>query len=53
MQSELSFAAIIRKILRQSPEGLTPQQIREIVKVEYPQHFGPPSHLKNVAVGDY
>lgn len=53
MQNELSFTDVVREILRQHPEGLTPQQIREIVKVEYPQHVGTPSHLKNVAAGNY
>lgn len=53
MQNELSFTDVIRQILRQNPEGLTPQQIRDIVKVEYPQHVGTPSHLRNVAAGNY
>lgn len=53
MQSELSFTNVVREILRQNPEGLTPQQIREIVKAEYPQHVGTPSHLKNVSAGNY
>ncbi|CAM3746379.1 T5orf172 domain-containing protein [Pseudomonas reidholzensis] len=53
MQNELSFTDVVREILRQRPEGLTPQQIREIVKVEYPQHVGTASHLKNVAAGNY
>lgn len=53
MQTELSFADVVREILRRAPEGLTPQQIREIVKVEYPEHVGTPSHLKNVAAGNY
>lgn len=42
MQNELSFIDLIRQILRQNPEGLTPQQIRETMKVEYPQHVGTP-----------
>lgn len=53
MQNGLSFTDVIRQILRQNPEGLTPQQIRDIVKVEYPQHVGTPSHLRNVAAGNY
>lgn len=43
----------MREILRQHPEGLTPQQIREIVRVEYPQHVGTPSHLENIAASNY
>lgn len=53
MQNELSFTDVIREILRQHSEGLTPQQIREIVKAKYAQHVGTPSHLKNVAAGNY
>jgi hypothetical protein len=53
MPNDLSFTDVVREILRQHPEGLTSQQIREIVKVEYPQHVGTPSHLKNVAAGNY
>lgn len=53
MQNELSFTDVIRQILRQYPDGLTPQQIREIVKEEYPQHVGTPSHLRNIEAGNY
>lgn len=53
MQSELSFTDVVREILRHHPDGLTPQQIREIVKRNHPQHVGTPSHLKNVAAGNY
>lgn len=53
MQNELSFTDVVRGILRHRPGGLTPQQIREIVKLEYPQHVGTQSHLKNVAAGNY
>ncbi|WP_296415187.1 GIY-YIG nuclease family protein [Pseudomonas sp.] len=53
MQGELSFTDVVREILRQHPEGLTPQQIREFVKTGYPQYVGTPSHLKNVAAGNY
>ena len=53
MQGEQSFTDVVREILRQHPEGLTPQQIREFVKIGYPQYVGTPSHLKNVAAGNY
>lgn len=53
MQKDLSFTDVVREILRQHSAGLTPQQIREIVKVEYPQHVGTPSHIKNVQAGNY
>lgn len=53
MQKELSFTDVVREILRLRPEGLTPQQIREVVKSEYPQYFGTPSQQRNVAAGNY
>ncbi|WP_319049425.1 GIY-YIG nuclease family protein [Pseudomonas aeruginosa] len=53
MQKELRFTDVIRQILREHPDGLTPQHIRAIVKRDYPQHVGTPSHLRNVASGSY
>lgn len=53
MQKELRFIDVIRQILREYPGGLTPQQIREILKQHYPRYVGTPSHLRNVASGSY
>lgn len=53
MQDGTSFIDSIRKILSEHPNGLTPQQIREILKDQYPQYVGTESHLKNVAAGNY
>lgn len=35
------------------PEGLTPQQIREIINVKYPDFYGTESHRRNVEKGHY
>jgi hypothetical protein len=53
MQPDLSFADVVRAILRDHPAGMTPQEIREVVKVHYPEHYGTESHLRNVQNGNY
>ncbi|MGQ7864053.1 hypothetical protein ACUN0G_33000 [Pseudomonas sp. 32A] len=53
MQPDLSFADVVRTILRDHPAGMTPQEIREVVKVHYPEHYGTESHLRNVQNGNY
>lgn len=53
MQPDLSFADVVRTILRDHPVGMTPQEIREVVKVHYPEHYGTESHLRNVQNGNY
>jgi hypothetical protein len=35
------------------PEGMTPRQIREIIKVKYPDFYGTESHRRNVEKGHY
>ena len=49
----MSFADLIRQILRANPEGMTPQQIRETVKSNYPTFYGTESHRRNVEKGHY
>jgi len=49
----LSFADLIRQILRSHPDGMTPQQIRETIKVSYPEFYGTESHRRNVEKGHY
>ncbi|MGH8381800.1 GIY-YIG nuclease family protein [Pseudomonas sp.] len=53
MQQKVSFADVVRTILRDHPEGMTPQEIRELVKVHYPEFYGTESHLRNVQNGNY
>jgi len=49
----LSFVDIICQILRTYPEGMTPQQIREIIRARYPDYYDTESHRRNVAKGHY
>lgn len=49
----MNFVTLIRQILLKHPEGLTPQQIRMIIKVSYPDFYGTESHQRNVKKGYY
>ncbi|MCQ4314908.1 GIY-YIG nuclease family protein [Stutzerimonas zhaodongensis] len=53
METNLSFPDVIRIILKDHPLGLTPQEIREIVKSSYPLYYGTESHHRNVLNGNY
>jgi hypothetical protein len=53
MQPNLSFTDVVRAILREHPAGLTPQEIRTIVKEHYPAYYGTESHVRNVESGNY
>jgi hypothetical protein len=49
----VTFADLIREILRDHPEGMTPQQIRDTVKSNHPDFYGTESHRRNVEKGHY
>jgi hypothetical protein len=49
----MSFADLIRQLLRAHPEGMTPQQIRETIRANYPDFYGTESHRRNVEKGHY
>jgi hypothetical protein len=49
----MSFSELIKSILRERPQGLTPQQIREIIKREHPNYYGTEAHQRNVEKGHY
>lgn len=49
----MSFPDIICQILRTYPEGMTPQQIREVIKTRFPDYYDTESHRRNVAKGHY
>lgn len=53
MQPNLSFTDVVRAILREHPAGLTPQEIRTIVKDHYSAYYGTESHVRNVESGNY
>ncbi|SRR6266513_2504707 len=49
----MTFFELVRQILRDHPEGMTPQQIRDKVKASYPDYYGTESHRRNVEKGHY
>lgn len=53
MLKDMTFTDVVKDILVSSSHPLTPQDICEIVKNNYPQHYRTPSHLRNVEKGYY
>lgn len=49
----MKFSDVIREILSNNAEGLSPQEIRDVVKLEYPEFYGTESHHRNVERGNY
>ena len=49
----MTFSETIRQILLSASEPMTPQEIRELIKEQYPHFYGTESHLNNVQRGNY
>ncbi len=49
----MSFSDIVKEVLLSSPEPLTPQDIKNIIKAKYPTYYGTESHIRNVEKGYY
>ncbi|WP_417546029.1 GIY-YIG nuclease family protein [Marinobacter sp.] len=49
----MKFIELIRMILRQRPEGATPQQLRDQIKADYTDWYGTAAHRRNVDKGHY
>ena len=49
----MKFSNVVKNILASVPDSMTPQEIRDQVKMKYPDFYGTPSHLKNVEKGYY
>lgn len=49
----MKFIDVIRLILRERSNGMTPQEIRDQIKAEYPDRYGTEAHLRNVDKGHY
>lgn len=49
----MNFTDLLRKILIDCPKGMTPQQVREEIKMRYPDFYGTESHKRNVEKGHY
>lgn len=49
----MTFTDLLREILRTHPTGLTPQALRDIIKVKAPDHYDTDSNRRNVEKGHY
>lgn len=49
----MSFSDVIREILVSTSQPMSPKEIRDKVKADYPQYFGTQSHKDNVEKGYY
>jgi len=49
----MTFIDVVKDILASTSKPITPQEIRDLIKNKYPQYYGTPSHISNVAKGHY
>lgn len=49
----MTFSDLISNILEGKPDGMTPQEIRDYIKSDYPSYYGTESHQNNVEKGHY
>ncbi len=49
----MTFIDVVKDILASTSEPITPQETRELIKKKFPQYYGTPSHISNVAKGHY
>ncbi|MFA6279807.1 MAG: hypothetical protein WC612_03310 [Bdellovibrionales bacterium] len=45
------FSEILKKIVRENPQGITPQQMRDAIKAHYPDFYDTESHRRSVQKG--
>ena len=49
----MTFINIVKEILKSASKPMTPQEISEVIKKDYPQYHGTLSHQRNVKKGYY
>jgi len=49
----MKFSDVVKKILSSTSDPMTPQEIRDQVKMKHPDFYGTPSHHRNVDKGHY
>ena len=49
----MTLTDVVKEILDLTKMSLTPQEIREIIKAQYPHFYGTCSHISNVVKGHY
>jgi hypothetical protein len=50
---KMKFSEVVRKILHSNGTPMTPQEIRDFIKINYPKFYGTPGHIRNVDHGHY
>lgn len=49
----MAFIDVVKSTLVSVNKPVTPQEIREYIKIHFPQYYGTPSHHENVGKGHY
>ena len=49
----MKFSQAVQEICRSTSKPITPQEIRDWIKVRYPEHYRTEAHLRNVEKGHY
>jgi len=49
----MKFTDVVKKILSSTTDPMTPQEIRDQVKMKHPDFYGTPAHHRNVEKGHY
>jgi len=49
----MKFSDTVRKIISSDDFPVTPQEIRDQIKMKYPEFYGTPAHFNNVERGHY
>lgn len=49
----MKFSDVVKNILSSNSNPMTPQEIRDQVKMNQPDFYGTPSHHRNVEKGHY
>lgn len=49
----MTFNDTVKNILASAPNPMTPQEIRDSIKKNFPQYYGTPSHIRNVEKQHY
>jgi hypothetical protein len=49
----MKFSDLVKGILSSTSAPMTPQEIRDQIKMKHPDFYGTPAHLRNVGKGHY
>lgn len=49
----MKFSDVVKEIVSSKSDPITPQEIRDEVKMRHPEFYGTPAHIRNVEKGHY